>query len=1117
MAEGRSDRVEALFHRAADLPPEGQRALLDSACAGDPALRAELERLLADDARLRAGGGATAFLDSPLVRSPPPAAPAGPALTPRLGRYRVLRLLGEGGMASVYEAEQDNPRRAVALKVIRPGLLSPVLLKRFAQEAQILGRLSHPGIGRIYEAGVAEDGQPFFALELVRGLALDEYTRQHGLDLATRLDLLARVCDAVQHAHEQGVIHRDLKPSNVLVDGSRQPKVLDFGVARAADADLLGTAARTRTGHVVGTLGYMSPEQVAGDPKLDARSDVYALGVILYEVLAGRLPYPLEGLPLPEAARLIREHEPARLGSLDARLRGDVETIAAKALEKDPGRRYPSAGELAADLRRHLRHEPIRARPTSALYQLRKFARRHKALVGGSAGVLAALLVGLVGTTLFAAREARQRARAEHNAGVADDERRAALYQGYHARLAAAASALQLHNIDVARELLEAAPEEHRKWEWYHFHSQLDNARSVLRGHRGECWDVEFSPDGRRVVSCSADNTVRVWNTATGQALATLRGPGANFHVLRLNRDGTLVAAGTEDGVHCVWEAATGKALAVLRGSPGTTALAWGPDGQSLAYALSPDRAVHVWDATTRRPALLGRGHTDVVSNVCFSPDGRYLASCGEDRTVRVWEVATRRLLTVLRGHTARVLGLAFSPDGKRLVSSASYPDNTARLWDLRTGEVTAVLAGHRNAVYPVVFSADGRRIATASLDQTARLWDGTTGKVLATLAGHTGAVQNICFNAQGTRVVTASDDQTLRVWDAATGSFLALLRGHGAAVRGVAYSRDGALVASASHDGTVRLWDPALVERDGVLRGHRGFVYDVAFSPDGGRVASAAWDGTARLWDAGTGRQTRLFRHEADIVSSVAWSRDGRSLATVSRDDHVHVWDAATGTRRHRLGLPTGYWVTETRAAFNPAGTRLAAGSRDGRVRLWEAATGKVAADLRGHDGCVSDVAFSPDSSGLASADEKGVVRLWDAESLEPVAVLRGHTGVVFRVAYSADGRLLATASRDKTVRLWVVQTHDLLAVFRHGSIVYGVGFNRDGSRLASACGDNTIRLWDIDRQEEVAQLRGHGDYVHAVAFSPDGLRLVSGSGDRTVRVWETEPPRLRQGRAGR
>src|SRR5262245_53689799 len=294
MAEDRRARLWALFDQAADLPPEKQHALLDVACRDDAALRAEVERLLVDDGRLHADGGTPAFLDSPVARSPTPMIPSpgpasGPALPPRIGCYRILRLLGEGGMGTVYEAEQDNPRRPVALKVLRPGLVSPALLRRFAHEVHILGRLHHPGIAQIYEAGVAEDGQPFFALEFIRGLRLDEYARRHALDLAARLDLLARVCDAVQHAHDQGVIHRDLKPANILVDETGQPKVLDFGVARATDPDVPITADRTRTGQLIGTLSYMSPEQVAADPAaLDQRSDVYSLGVILYELLVGR-------------------------------------------------------------------------------------------------------------------------------------------------------------------------------------------------------------------------------------------------------------------------------------------------------------------------------------------------------------------------------------------------------------------------------------------------------------------------------------------------------------------------------------------------------------------------------------------------------------------------------------------------------------------------------------------------------------------------------------------------------------------------------------------------------------------------------------------------------------
>jgi serine/threonine protein kinase len=267
-----------------------------------------------------------------------------PLAPARVGRYRILRPIAEGGMGAVYEAEQDSPRRTVAVKVIRRCLASPPLLKRFRHEAQILGGLHHPGIAQVYESGLADDGQPFFAMEFIRGQPLDEYARSRGLHLSARVELLARVCDAVQHAHDKAVIHRDLKPANILVDESGQPKVLDFGVARATDGGLLSAPGLTQTGQLLGTPSYMSPEQLTGNPDaVDHRADVYALGVILFELAAHRLPHQLENRPLAEAARIIQEQDPPRLSSIDPALRGDVDTIVAKALEKDPARRYAAA------------------------------------------------------------------------------------------------------------------------------------------------------------------------------------------------------------------------------------------------------------------------------------------------------------------------------------------------------------------------------------------------------------------------------------------------------------------------------------------------------------------------------------------------------------------------------------------------------------------------------------------------------------------------------------------------------------------------------------------------------------------------------------------------------
>lgn len=335
---------------------------------------------------------------------------AATALPSRIGNYRIVRLIGEGGMGSVYEAEQDNPRRTVALKVIRSGHVSAQMLRRFEHESEVLGRLQHPGIAQVHEAGTVNDahGQrlPFFAMEFVRGEELDTYAQDHSLGTRARLDLIAKICDAVSHAHQKGVIHRDLKPGNILVDGAGQPKILDFGVARATDSDLQRTTMRTDVGEIVGTIPYMSPEQVSGDPaQLDTRSDVYALGVITYELLAGRMPYDLQKRMIHDALRAIREEEPTKLSRIDRTLRGDVETIVGKALEKDKTRRYASAEAFGADIRRWLANEPIAARPASTWYHAAKFARRNKGLVAGLALAMLLLVAGLIGVS-FALREA---------------------------------------------------------------------------------------------------------------------------------------------------------------------------------------------------------------------------------------------------------------------------------------------------------------------------------------------------------------------------------------------------------------------------------------------------------------------------------------------------------------------------------------------------------------------------------------------------------------------------------------------------------------------------------------------------------------------------------------
>jgi serine/threonine protein kinase len=398
----RWQQVAEAFEAALDVNTEQRSAFLAKLNSDDPSLRSEVEALLAEDA-LQA-------------KTPPSPVGAATLAGKRIGGYQLVRVVGDGGMGVVFEAEQEKPRRVVALKVIKPGFASAELLRRFERESQVLARLQHPGIAQIYEAGSADTGfgpQPYFAMEFIHGVPLRDYAETHQLSARQRLELMAKVCDAVEHAHQRGIIHRDLKPGNVLVDEARQPKILDFGVARVTDSDMQASR-QTDVGQLIGTLAYMSPEQTTADPlELDTRTDVYALGVILYELLSNRLPYQLSH-QLPEAVRAIREEDPTRLSSISRAYRGDVETIVTKALEKDRGRRYSSAAALATDIRRHLADEPIMARPASMTYQLQKFARRHKGLVLATAAVFATLVAGVIVSTTEAvkARRAEQTAQA---------------------------------------------------------------------------------------------------------------------------------------------------------------------------------------------------------------------------------------------------------------------------------------------------------------------------------------------------------------------------------------------------------------------------------------------------------------------------------------------------------------------------------------------------------------------------------------------------------------------------------------------------------------------------------------------------------------------------------
>jgi WD40 repeat protein/serine/threonine protein kinase len=1114
-----------------------------------------------------------------------------PARLPTVTGFEILAELGRGGMGVVYKARQLPLQRLVALKMILAGNFAhPDQLVRFVIEGEMLACLQHPNIVQVHEVGQHE-GRPFLALEFVEGGTLDDYLASRPVPPREAARLLEPLARAVHYAHLQGIIHRDLKPANILLQedqttkqtkntkeeeqeeestsssvrvfrvfrGSLIPKITDFGLARSVHRDVK----LTQSGLVAGTPSYMAPEQARGEKNLGPAVDIYALGAILYELLAGRPPFKAD-TPL-DTIRAALEQEASRPSLSRPGVPIDLETICLKCLEKEPARRYPSAEALAEDLRRWLAGEPITARPVKTLERLWKWSRRHPGLAG-SLAVIGLLIVSIaIGSAIAAARFhgiAREKGELADQREIERDKalkaREQERWERYRANIMTAVSALELNNTNIAQEALATAPEEHRNWEWRYLESQLDRASAVLPGHlsvSGAFRDIPLSPDGRHAVLWDEKGlTVRLWDVPAGKQVAAL--PHATpITVLARRPDGGQIAIGSEDGSARLWEPYTNRQPVDLARHPSPVCeLVYSPDGRRL---LSRDlrTSFRLWDATTgKQLAVLGAEKTRCVC-ARFTADSRGVVG-GGGKEICLWDAATGQKVTVLarydhdvnwllelspngsrvafnfggqtvfhmwdlaagkevalRGHTVRPDSLAFSPDGARLATGGSYPDNTVRLWDVATGR-SLPLRGHKNFVDQLHFRSDGRRLASVSGDHTVRLWDGVTGQPVATLAGHTGRIHHVAFSADGKRVVTAASDRTLRLWDAESGKLIAVLRGHTGDVWKCTFVGGGKLLLSAAADQTYRVWDIGLAERTGILSGHDSFVYDAAFRPDGAQVASASWDGTVRLWDPVTGQQSAELQHGHTVVTSLAYRPDGKQLATVTNDNRMHLWDLAA-----RKELDTNrlwnqdYWAVPHRPAYSRQGDFLAMATGPGRIGLWDPLTARSLGELQAPAAQHSpprfcDLAFHPDGTQLAAGGDDQLIHVWDVARRIEIATLSGHRQSVYRLTFSPAGSLLASGAFDHTVRLWDTRSARELAVLPCDSNVYGLAFTPDGTRLAVGCADNTIRLWDVARRKQVAELRGHNAYVHALAFSPDGTQLVSGSGDWTVRIWDSLKP---------
>jgi eukaryotic-like serine/threonine-protein kinase len=1072
--------------------------------------------------------------------------------------YRIRRKIGEGGMGVVYEAEQPSPQRPVALKVIRAATSADgYQIRLFQREMQALARLKHPAIAAIYEAGVTADGQHFFTMEMVSGVPLMEYARGRRLDGVhppsspqERLELFLSICEAIGYAHQRGVIHRDLKPTNILVgeaseshshgpdgrlSGTAGVKVLDFGLARIHD-DAQLTEVYSEIGQIKGTLPYMSPEQARGEPDaIDIRSDVYSLGIILYELMTDRLPYDVQRRSLPEAIRIICEEPPkSMIGSRPApaaqptkagRIDRDVETIVLKALEKEPARRYASAAALGDDVARYLTRQPILARAPSALYQFRKLVARHRAPFA----LLAALFVVLLGFAITMAVQSmriageRDRALAAEQVAaeqrVAAEQQRTSAEQARHAEQAQRLSAEA--NFQRAEEQRRLADEQRLRAE----QQELANRRQLYVSHMNEAmqaWETSNVGRMQELIESHLPKAGQMdlrgfewyymWRQLYHRSVLFTwqHGPPSIAAVLvGLSPDGKWAASlhGTSrtGRTVAIYNTATGHRLRTLKLANWALSLAFSPDSEKLVTG-ERDGVVSFWDIRTGQKLGSIQAHKEDREEgidgtilrtlaVAFSPDGRLLATGGQTGTVKLWDVSSRQEWAALTGHTDAINAVAFSRDGK-MVASGSV-DTTVKLWDVSQGRELAVLKGQKDRIQSVAFSPDAKKLATSGVGGV-KLWDVTTGQELSSYPHATCWVYSVAFSPDGKTLVIPCGDRAVRFLDAATGRELASLRGHGDRVTSVALSADGRRLVTGSLDGTAKLWDLTVDQGPRNLKQpNRGPVMAFAYSPDGRKLAAGSTDGLVRLWEVATGQELAIFKH-AGQISSLAYSPDGQRLATGSSDQIVKLWDIGRGKELVTLAADA---PSQHSIAFSPDSRKLATRIDGTTVQLWEVPTGRKLTTIKGPAGAVHALAFSPDGNRLATAGQDQTVRLWNVATAEPITAIKGDTGLIVAAAFSPDGRLLATASVDRTVRLWDLAAGRERTTFKgHADQAHSVTFSPDGKRLASGSVDRTARVWDLATGLQLIALK---ESAGPIAFSPDGKTLALTYGP-SVRLYE-------------
>ncbi|MCR9292363.1 MAG: protein kinase, partial [bacterium] len=1073
---------------------------LDERCGGNRVLRARLEAML-----LARRAGENGPLDKALQQLTDDASVTVPnaldsltgiELGAMVGPYKIRELLAEGGMGVVYIAEQAKPvRRKVALKVIKPGMASKDALARFEAERQALALMDHPSISRIFDGGVTDRGLPYFVMELVRGTPISEFCDEQQLSVKQRLEIMLEVCLAVQHAHQKGVIHRDIKPSNVLVseiDGRIVPKVIDFGVAKAVDQKLSEETIYTQFSQLVGTPLYMSPEQAGlGVIDIDTSSDVYSLGVLLYEVITGRPPFDkstLKEVGIDEFRRLVREVEPSRPSAMVSTLRGDnlttvandrrcsparlreglkgdLDWIVMKALEKDRSRRYESASHLAKDIQAFLSGEPVEAHPPSNFYRLKKLARRHWQPLAALLMVICTIAVGGLASAFWAIRATIAESKAEEAEEIAraraEDTR--ALF--YASDVALANQDWRRGDVQSARgRLIRHIPtggeKDLRGFEWHFLWKQQQVTGTEVASTGAAIYDIEFSPDQSMFAVAGADGWIRAFRS---------------------------------DKLEACWEIDTQQGE--------TNGLAFSPDGQRIA-ACGDDGTLKVWALDNQQLVFSVDAHPGLAFQVAFVPGTDLLVTCGDDPTVRVWNADTGEAQGSLNEHEAALETLSVSPEG--LVAAADS-NSEISVWDLTTRSLRSHYRNIRaDSISSVQFSHLGD-LAQATVDGLLTVRDFRDG-VWAYKRRLPDGIRSIAFSSNGLSIVVGDQTGNLRivpvekdVWDTPTTLEWA---GHEGRVYALATAKDGYRVLSGGADGRVMCWYPydessvrhikldmpawclAMAGAERIAIGGRGNVSVYDFQ---GRVLHR-WEQASSNWDV-------AFADEANLLVGTS-------------DTSVLGWDLESGKERFSWESPHEFSLGNLKVSPDGRLVFFVARYADGRKELRCLTTSSLSEKLlfRLRSGLAMDM--SPEGNWLAF-DSDNEICILDTKTLEVVQSWKAHDASIRDIRFGSQG-LLGTVSLDRTVKLWSMPQGEMIySALAHRTNALRLAISPNQSRIATGGYDRMLRLWDGHSDQACWEYPLVAGQVLDLDFSQDGNRLISICNQHELLILDATPGR--------